>query len=65
MQIALPNRGARRWHEVRRTDLEFRFEARSFIKALPEAYERLLLDVLGGDASLFAAATRWNWPGAS
>jgi glucose-6-phosphate 1-dehydrogenase len=39
--------------KMRQTDLEFRFEA-EFHKALPEAYERLLLDVLGGDASLFA-----------
>ena len=32
--------------------------------AMPEAYERLLLDVMHGDASLFSRTTKWNWPGA-
>lgn len=35
------------------TDLEFRF-AREFSGSLPDAYQRLLLDALKGDASLFA-----------
>jgi glucose-6-phosphate 1-dehydrogenase len=38
--------------KLRLTDLEFRF-AEAF-KAIPEAYERLLLDVLEGDQSLFS-----------
>jgi glucose-6-phosphate 1-dehydrogenase len=37
------------------TDLEFSFN-REFAAAMPEAYERLLLDVFQGDASLFARA---------
>lgn len=39
--------------QLRQTELDFRFGAK-FDKALPDAYERLLLDVLLGDASLFA-----------
>ena len=39
--------------KLRMTELEFRFDA-EFHQAMPEAYERLLLDVLTGDASLFA-----------
>lgn len=35
------------------TSLDFRYDKR-FTHPLPEAYERLLLDVLAGDASLFA-----------
>jgi glucose-6-phosphate 1-dehydrogenase len=38
--------------KLRTTELDFRFSQRS----LPEAYERLLLDALAGDASLFARA---------
>ena len=34
-------------------------------KALPEAYERLLLDAIQGDASLFMRATRSSGPGRS
>jgi glucose-6-phosphate 1-dehydrogenase len=41
--------------KLRQTDLEFRF-AREFRGTMPEAYERLLLDALEGDASLFARA---------
>ena len=37
------------------TDLEFSY-SREFAARLPEAYEPLLLDVLEGDASLFARA---------
>ena len=40
---------------LRLTDLEFNY-SREFAGRLPEAYEPLLLDVLGGDASLFARA---------
>ncbi|MBI2825144.1 MAG: glucose-6-phosphate dehydrogenase [Planctomycetia bacterium] len=39
--------------KMRLTDLEFRFDT-EFPEAMPDAYERLLLDVLAGDASLFA-----------
>jgi glucose-6-phosphate 1-dehydrogenase len=39
--------------KIRLTDLDFRFQSR-FDKAIPDAYERLLLDVLAGDPSLFA-----------
>jgi len=37
----------------RLTNLDFRFDEQ-FAKSLPDAYERLLLDVVTGDASLFA-----------
>jgi len=40
---------------LRMTDLEFRFD-KTFNGVLPEAYERLLLDALQGDPSLFARA---------
>ncbi len=39
--------------KLRMTDLEFDFN-REFSAAMPEAYERLLLDAFQGDASLFA-----------
>ena len=48
-QTKVPDAGM----QLRMTDLDFRFDTR-FEKALPEAYERLLLDTLIGDASLFA-----------
>jgi glucose-6-phosphate 1-dehydrogenase len=38
---------------LRLTDLDFRF-AREFTGNMPDAYQRLLLDALNGDASLFA-----------
>ena len=41
--------------QLRMTDLDFSFN-REFSGVLPEAYERLLLDVFQGDASLFARA---------
>jgi len=41
--------------KLRRTDLDFRFQ-REFRGTMPDAYERLLLDALEGDASLFARA---------
>ncbi|MFM8734131.1 MAG: glucose-6-phosphate dehydrogenase [Pirellulales bacterium] len=40
---------------LRLTDLEFSY-SREFAGRLPEAYEPLLLDVMAGDASLFARA---------
>jgi glucose-6-phosphate 1-dehydrogenase len=39
--------------KLRQTELEFTF-AREFRGVIPDAYQRLLLDVLQGDASLFA-----------
>ena len=39
--------------KLRMTDLDFSFQ-RAFASAMPDAYQRLLLDVLNGDASLFA-----------
>ncbi len=41
--------------KLRQTDLSFDYQ-RHFSRAMPEAYERLLLDALEGDASLFARA---------
>lgn len=38
---------------LRLTELDFRFD-REYTTALPDAYQRLLLDALNGDASLFA-----------
>lgn len=48
-QTKVPDAGM----QMRLTDLDFRFDE-AFQKALPEAYERLLLDVMTGDPSLFA-----------
>lgn len=39
--------------EMRTVDMSFRYEESFGALAIPEAYERLLLDVLKGDASLF------------
>ncbi|QDU87786.1 Glucose-6-phosphate 1-dehydrogenase [Pirellulimonas nuda] len=50
-QTKVPDAGMR----MRQTDLDFRF-GREFKGSMPEAYERLLLDALEGDASLFARA---------
>jgi glucose-6-phosphate 1-dehydrogenase len=50
-QTKVPDAGMR----LQQTDLAFRFQ-REFRGQLPEAYERLLLDALEGDASLFARA---------
>ncbi|MBS0210804.1 MAG: glucose-6-phosphate dehydrogenase [Planctomycetes bacterium] len=50
-QTKVPDAGMR----LRQTDLNFRFDS-EFAGALPDAYERLLLDVMMGDASLFARA---------
>jgi glucose-6-phosphate 1-dehydrogenase len=48
-QTKIPDAGMR----LRMTDLDFRF-AREFQGTMPDAYQRLLLDALQGDASLFA-----------
>jgi glucose-6-phosphate 1-dehydrogenase len=50
-ETKVPDAGMR----LRMTDLEFSFN-RAFAGVMPEAYERLLLDVFQGDASLFARA---------
>ena len=39
--------------QLRQTELDFEF-AQEFGGVIPDAYQRLLLDVLQGDASLFA-----------
>ncbi len=48
-QTKVPEAGMR----LRMTDLDFRFREK-FVGSLPDAYQRLLLDALNGDASLFA-----------
>jgi glucose-6-phosphate 1-dehydrogenase len=50
-ETKVPDAGMR----LRQTDLDFRY-GREFHGTMPEAYERLLLDALEGDASLFARA---------
>jgi glucose-6-phosphate 1-dehydrogenase len=48
-QTKIPDAGMR----LQMTDLDFQF-GREFSGSLPDAYQRLLLDALNGDASLFA-----------
>jgi glucose-6-phosphate 1-dehydrogenase len=48
-QTKVPDHGM----QLREADLAFRFDA-AFAKGLPDAYERLLLDILAGDQSLFS-----------
>ncbi len=48
-QTKVPDQGM----QLRLTDLDFRFQE-EFGRNLPDAYQRLLLDALNGDASLFA-----------
>lgn len=48
-QTKVPDAGM----QLRLTDLDFRF-AREFTGTMPDAYQRLLLDAMNGDASLFA-----------
>ncbi len=48
-QTKVPDAGMK----MRMTDLDFRFD-REFSGSPPDAYQRLLLDALAGDASLFA-----------
>jgi glucose-6-phosphate 1-dehydrogenase len=50
-QTKVPDAGMK----LRTTDLNFNYQS-EFGKSMPEAYERLLLDALEGDASLFARA---------
>jgi glucose-6-phosphate 1-dehydrogenase len=51
LQTKVPDAGMK----LRLTDLDFRFQDR-FTGPLPDAYQRLLLDVMAGDASLFSRA---------
>jgi glucose-6-phosphate 1-dehydrogenase len=50
--------------ETRPVEMDFNFRNSFGIKAIPEAYERLLLDALNGDASLFSRSDEielsWN-----
>jgi glucose-6-phosphate 1-dehydrogenase len=48
-QTKVPDAGMR----LRTTDLDFKF-AREYTGEMPDAYQRLLLDAINGDASLFA-----------
>jgi glucose-6-phosphate 1-dehydrogenase len=50
-QTKVPDEGMK----LRQTDLSFDYQ-QEFLRAMPEAYERLLLDAIEGDASLFARA---------
>ncbi|MEQ8208321.1 MAG: glucose-6-phosphate dehydrogenase [Lacipirellulaceae bacterium] len=50
-QTKVPDAGMK----MRQTDLDFNYQ-QEFRSKMPEAYERLLLDALEGDASLFARA---------
>ncbi|TWT86609.1 Glucose-6-phosphate 1-dehydrogenase [Pseudobythopirellula maris] len=50
-ETKVPDQGMK----MRQTDLDFNYQ-REFRGTMPEAYERLLLDALEGDASLFARA---------
>ncbi len=50
-QTKVPDAGM----QLRLTDLDFKF-SRHYKSEMPEAYQRLLLDALAGDASLFARA---------
>ncbi len=50
-QTKVPDAGMK----LRLTDLSFRFRDK-FAGVMPDAYQRLLLDVMHGDASLFARA---------
>lgn len=50
-QTKVPDAGMK----TRQTDLDFNYH-REFRDVMPEAYERLLLDAMEGDASLFARA---------
>ena len=58
-QTKVPDAGM----QLRMTDLDFQFR-RQFAGPLPDAYQRLLLDALKGDASLFARSDEvelaWN-----
>ena len=52
IEAKVPGQGMR----MRSVEMEFHFGDEFGKAALPDAYERLLLDALAGDASLFARA---------
>ncbi len=54
----IPDAGMR----LRLTDLDFRFR-QQFTEEIPDSYQRLLLDAMQGDASLFARGdeVEWSW----
>ena len=47
--------------EMRLVDMAFHYRSSFGIERLPDAYERLLLDTLQGDASLFARSDEIEW----
>jgi glucose-6-phosphate 1-dehydrogenase len=49
--------------QIKSVEMQFHFREAFVHNHLPEAYERLLLDVIHGDASLFARSDeiRWAW----
>lgn len=51
-QTKVPDQGMK----MRQTDLDFNYQREFRGASMPEAYERLLLDAIEGDASLFARA---------
>jgi glucose-6-phosphate 1-dehydrogenase len=59
-EAKVPDTGA----EMRSVDMEFHYADEFGKTAIPEAYERLLLDIINGDASLFTRAdeveTAWG-----
>jgi glucose-6-phosphate 1-dehydrogenase len=56
LQTKVPDAGM----TLRTTDLDFRF-AREYAGTMPDAYQRLLLDAMLGDASLFARSDEVEW----
>ena len=58
MQAKMPGTSLR----IEPVKMDFHYGT-SFGKASPEAYERLLLDAMSGDATLFAGATKWSTRG--
>ncbi len=52
--------------EIQRVEMDFQYDS-AFQQSSPEAYERLLLDVMAGDATLFmrrdAVEASWSWVG--
>lgn len=47
--------------EIRQVDMEFHYRASFGLEKLPDAYERLLLDTIQGDASLFTRSDEIEW----
>ena len=49
--------------DMKSVDMEFHYAETFGASSIPEAYERLLLDVIAGDAALFTAQTKRRRPG--